>query len=93
MAPNLLLLDEPTRGVDVGAREEIYALLAALAKGGTAVLLASSDLPEVLRLAHRILVLRRGLVVAELDGPTATQEMIVTIATGASEVGQGHEAA
>jgi D-xylose transport system ATP-binding protein len=93
MAPNLLLLDEPTRGVDVGAREEIYALLAALAKGGTAVLLASSDLPEVLRLAHRILVLRRGLVVAELDGPTATQEMIVTIATGASAVGQGHEAA
>jgi D-xylose transport system ATP-binding protein len=91
MAPNLLLLDEPTRGVDVGAREEIYALLAALAKSGTAVLLASSDLPEVLRLAHRILVLRRGLVVAELDGPTATQEMIVTIATGASEV--GHEAA
>jgi D-xylose transport system ATP-binding protein len=91
MAPNLLLLDEPTRGVDVGAREEIYALLAALAKSGTAVLLASSDLPEVLRLAHRILVLRHGKVVAELAGPTATQEMIVTIATGASEV--GHEAA
>jgi D-xylose transport system ATP-binding protein len=91
MAPSLLLLDEPTRGVDVGAREEIYALLAALAKGGTAVLLASSDLPEVLRLAHRILVLRHGKVVAELDGPTATQEMIVTIATGASEV--GHQAA
>ncbi len=91
MAPSLLLLDEPTRGVDVGAREEIYALLAALAKSGTAVLLASSDLPEVLRLAHRILVLRHGRVVAELDGPTATQEMIVTIATGASEV--GHEAA
>ena len=91
MAPNLLLLDEPTRGVDVGAREEIYALLGALAKSGTAVLLASSDLPEVLRLAHRILVLRHGKVVAELDGPTATQEMIVTIATGASEV--GHEAA
>jgi D-xylose transport system ATP-binding protein len=87
MAPNVLLLDEPTRGVDVGAREEIYGLLAELAKSGTAVLLASSDLPEVLRLAHRILVLRHGKVVAELDGPTATQEMIVTIATGASEVG------
>jgi ribose transport system ATP-binding protein len=91
MAPNLLLLDEPTRGVDVGAREERVDLLAALAKSGTAVLLASSDLPEVLRLAHRILVLRHGKVVAELAGPTATQEMIVTIATGASEV--GHEAA
>ena len=86
-APNVLLLDEPTRGVDVGAREEIYGLLAELAKSGTAVLLASSDLPEVLRLAHRILVLRHGKVVAELDGRTATQEMIVTIATGASDVG------
>ena len=91
MAPSVLLLDEPTRGVDVGAREEIYGLLAELAKRGTAVLLASSDLPEVLRLAHRILVLRHGKVVAELDGRTATQEMIVTIATGASDV--GHEAA
>jgi ABC-type sugar transport system ATPase subunit len=87
MAPSVLLLDEPTRGVDVGAREEIYGLLAELAKRGTAVLLASSDLPEVLRLAHRILVLRHGKVVAELDGRTATQEMIVTIATGASDVG------
>jgi ABC-type sugar transport system ATPase subunit len=87
MAPSLLLLDEPTRGVDVGAREEIYGLLAELAKKGTGVLLASSDLPEVLRLAHRILVLRHGKVVAELDGRTATQEMIVTLATGASDVG------
>jgi ribose transport system ATP-binding protein len=93
MAPNVLLLDEPTRGVDVGAREEIYGLLAELAKRGTAVLLASSDLPEVLRLAHRILVLRHGKVVAELDGRTATQEMIVTIATGASDVGEPGEAA
>ncbi len=82
----VLLLDEPTRGVDVGAREEIYALLEELGKNGAAILLASSDLPEVLRLAHRILVLRHGKVVAELDGRTATEEDIVSIATGASEV-------
>ncbi len=82
----VLLLDEPTRGVDVGAREEIYALLDGLGKNGTAILLASSDLPEVLRLAHRILVLRHGKVVGELDGRTATEEDIVSIATGASEV-------
>ena len=82
----VLLLDEPTRGVDVGAREEIYALLEELGKNGTAILLASSDLPEVLRLAHRILLLRHGKVVAELDGRTATEEDIVSIATGASEV-------
>jgi ABC-type sugar transport system ATPase subunit len=84
--PAVLLLDEPTRGVDVGAREEIYGLLAELGRKGTAILLASSDLPEVLRLAHRILVLRHGRVVAELDGATATEEDIVSIATGASAV-------
>jgi ABC-type sugar transport system ATPase subunit len=82
----VLLLDEPTRGVDVGAREEIYGLLGELGKNGTAILLASSDLPEVLRLAHRILVLRHGKVVAELDGRRATEEEIVSIATGATDV-------
>ena len=85
-AANVLLLDEPTRGVDVGAREEIYGLLDALGKNGTAVLLASSDLPEVLRLAHRILVLRHGRVIAELDGRTSREEDIVSLATGASDV-------
>jgi ABC-type sugar transport system ATPase subunit len=84
--PSILLLDEPTRGVDVGAREEIYGLLAELGQKGTAILLASSDLPEVLRLAHRVLVLRHGKVVAELDGATTSEEAIVTIATGATDV-------
>jgi ABC-type sugar transport system ATPase subunit len=82
--PAVLLLDEPTRGVDVGAREEIYGLLGELGRKGTAILLASSDLPEVLRLAHRILVLRHGRVIAELDGRSATEEDVVGIATGAS---------
>jgi ABC-type sugar transport system ATPase subunit len=84
--PSVLLLDEPTRGVDVGAREEIYGLLAELGQKGTAILLASSDLPEVLRLAHRVLVLRHGKVVAELDGATTSEEEIVTIATGATDI-------
>ena len=82
-APKVLLLDEPTRGVDVGAREEIYALLEELALRGTAILLASSDLPEVLRLAHRIVVLRQGRVVGELEGATATEERIVELSTAA----------
>jgi ABC-type sugar transport system ATPase subunit len=90
--PAVLLLDEPTRGVDVGAREEIYGLLAELGKKGTAILLASSDLPEVLRLAHRILVLRHGKVVAELDGTTSTEEDIVGIATGAKRANAQGEA-
>ena len=88
--PAVLLLDEPTRGVDVGAREEIYGLLAELGKKGTAILLASSDLPEVLRLAHRILVLRQGRVVAELDGRTTNEEAIVAIATGATDIKQAN---
>jgi D-xylose transport system ATP-binding protein len=81
--PKVLLLDEPTRGVDIGAREEIYELVDRLTERGTAVIVASSDLAEVIRLAHRVLVLRRGSVAAELDGTTTTEEEIVAIATGA----------
>jgi ABC-type sugar transport system ATPase subunit len=87
--PAVLLLDEPTRGVDVGAREEIYALLEDIAARGTAILFASSDLPEVLRLAHRVYVLRRGRIEAELPAHGASLAKIVTLSTGATEVPQG----
>jgi ABC-type sugar transport system ATPase subunit len=82
--PKVLLLDEPTRGVDIGAREEIYGILEALAADGVAILFASSDLVEVLRLAHRVVVLRDGRCVGELDGASATQAAIVQLATGAA---------
>ena len=82
--PKILLLDEPTRGVDIGARQELYAILEDLARRGIAILLASSDLTEVLGLARRILVLRDGRPVAELDGATATEESIVQLSTGAT---------
>jgi len=82
--PRVLLLDEPTRGVDVGAREEIYRILEDLAGNGVAVLLASSDLAEVVRLAHRVLVLRDGRMVGELDRDAVTQEAIVQLSTGAA---------
>ena len=62
----MLLLDEPTRGVDVGAKAEIYALIEELIARGHAVVLASSDLPEVVRLADRVLVLREGRLAGEL---------------------------
>jgi ABC-type sugar transport system ATPase subunit len=81
--PRVFLLDEPTRGVDVGAREEIYGILEGLAGEGMGILFASSDLVEVLRLARRILVLRDGRFVGELDGATATEEAIVQLSTGA----------
>ena len=79
--PRLLLLDEPTRGVDVGAREEIYALIAGLCRRGVAVLMASSDLPEVQRLADRIVVLQKGRVVTELPAGSS-QDHIVAHSTG-----------
>jgi ABC-type sugar transport system ATPase subunit len=91
-APKVLLLDEPTRGVDVGAREEIYGILADLTRRGVAVLLASSDLVEVLRLAHRVVVLRHGRVAGELDAASATEEAIVHLSTGAAQ-SQGAPAA
>jgi D-xylose transport system ATP-binding protein len=81
--PKVLLLDEPTRGVDLGAREEIYGILEKLADDGVAIVLASSDLTEVLRFAQRILVLRDGRVVGEIDGASATQQAIVELSTAA----------
>jgi ABC-type sugar transport system ATPase subunit len=84
--PKVLLLDEPTRGVDVGAREEIYGILEGLAQRGVAILFASSDLVEVLRLAQRIIVLRHGRPVGEISALEATENAIVELSTGASSV-------
>jgi ABC-type sugar transport system ATPase subunit len=86
--PKVLLLDEPTRGVDVGAREEIYGILEDLARRGVAIVVASSDLSEVLRLAHRVIVLRNGRIVGELDGASATEAAIVSLSTGADAVAE-----
>jgi ABC-type sugar transport system ATPase subunit len=88
--PKVLLLDEPTRGVDIGAREEIYRILEDLAASGVAILFASSDLAEVLRLARRVLVLRDGRLVGELDGASATEEAIVHLSTGAAQSSAPH---
>lgn len=85
-APGVLLLDEPTRGVDVGAREEIYKLIAELVEGRAAVLLASSDLPELLGLADRILVMCEGALAGELSREEATEEKVVRLASGASQL-------
>ena len=81
MEPRLLIVDEPTRGVDVGARSEIYRLLRALADKGVALLVVSSDLPEVLALADRIVVMAEGRTVGELPGEGATEEQVLRLAT------------
>ena len=87
--PRVLLLDEPTRGVDIGAKSEIYRIISDLALQGVAILMVSSELPEVVGLSDRVLVMREGKLVGELGGATGreiTQENIMAYATGASEV-------
>ncbi len=79
--PKLLLLDEPTRGIDVGAKAEIYALIRLLAKSGMAVLMTSSELPELLTVADRILVLCEGRITANLTREEADEETIMRAAT------------
>ncbi len=80
--PKLLILDEPTRGVDVGAKSEVHRIIRELAQEGMAVLMISSDLPEVLHLSDRIAVMREGRIVAQLNGAEATEEQIMFAATG-----------
>lgn len=80
--PRVLIADEPTRGVDVGAKQTIYQLLADLAAGGLAVVVVSSEIEEVLGLSHRILVMRRGSVVAEYDAEQANEQAILQAAFG-----------
>ncbi len=80
--PRVLLLDEPTRGVDVGAREEIYKIIGEMAGRGVAVLVVSSDMPEVLGLADRILVLAEGAVAGEVSREDATEERILLLGAG-----------
>ncbi|SEP50433.1 sugar ABC transporter ATP-binding protein [Amycolatopsis saalfeldensis] len=83
--PQLLILDEPTRGVDVGAKAEIYRIIDGLAAEGIALLVISSDLPEVLSLADRIVVMRAGHVAGQLNRDEATEEAVLTLAIPATE--------
>jgi ABC-type sugar transport system ATPase subunit len=83
--PKVLLLDEPTKGVDVGAKFEIHNIIRGNAARGMACLLVSSDLPEVLAIADRIVVMRQGRLRGELPGADATEEAVMALA--AHEVG------
>jgi D-xylose transport system ATP-binding protein len=80
--PRVLFLDEPTRGIDVGAKQEIYAQINALAKSGMAIVLVSSELPEVLGLSDRIIVLHEGKMTGEFTRANATPEAVMECATG-----------
>jgi ribose transport system ATP-binding protein len=82
LEPKLLLLDEPTRGIDVGAKEEIYKLIDQLARQGVAILFASSEMEEVLGLADRVLVMHEGRLAGELSRAEMSEEAVMRLATG-----------
>lgn len=88
----ILIFDEPTRGIDVGAKDEIYTLLENLASQGKAIIVISSELPEVLRLANRIAVMAHGRIIGILDNEKATQENIMELATVGQEEANGEVA-
>jgi ABC-type sugar transport system ATPase subunit len=90
---SILMLDEPTRGVDVGAKAELHAWIDRLAAGGAAVLLISSELPELLNLSSRILVLRGGRLVGELARGQATQAQLLRLMAGLDQIDRSSSAA
>ena len=91
--PSVLILDEPTQGIDIGAKAEIHRLTDDLAARGLAILLISSELPEILGMSDRVVVMRGGAIEGELGRGEATQEAIMTLATGISSVAETETAA
>jgi len=83
--PSVLIVDEPTRGIDIGTKAEVHRLLSGLADDGVAVLVISSELPEVLSVADRILVMREGRLAAEFARQDASEERIIAAATAQAE--------
>jgi ABC-type sugar transport system ATPase subunit len=90
--PQLLIVDEPTRGVDVGAKNDIYKLLRSFAAKGVGIMLISSDLPEIIGMCDRVYVMRAGRVVGELDQTQLTEEAVISLATGIYENGEENNA-
>jgi putative multiple sugar transport system ATP-binding protein len=86
--PEILILDEPTRGIDVGAKYEIYTIINRLASEGKAIILISSELPEILGVCDRIYVMRDGKVVGEMPASEASQEKVMTYIMTQQEVTQ-----
>jgi inositol transport system ATP-binding protein len=82
LGPDILILDEPTRGIDVGAKYEIYKLMTDLVKEGKVVIMVSSELPELLGMCDRIYVMAKGTITGEISREDFTQEQIMKYATG-----------
>lgn len=80
--PDILILDEPTRGIDVGAKSEIHKLMTKLAQAGKAIIMVSSEMPEVLGMSDRVIVMHEGEKAGELSREEATQEKVLQLASG-----------
>ena len=78
--PKVILLDEPTRGVDVGAKAEIYKIINDLASKGFAIIMVSSELPELIAVSDRIIVMREGRISGEIDAKDVTEEQVMALA-------------
>jgi ribose transport system ATP-binding protein len=81
---NIIILDNPTQGVDIGAKAEIYQLIGQLAEQGKAIVVLSSEVPEILKICDRVYVMHRGAIVAELTRDEATEDKILMLASGIS---------
>jgi ribose transport system ATP-binding protein len=92
LEPRILILDEPTRGIDVGAKAEIHGIIRRLADDGVAILMISSELPEVLGVSDRIIVMREGEVMGELSQEEATEDAVMRRAAGVQENARTEEA-
>ena len=84
--PDILILDEPTRGVDIGAKKEIYSIINSLAEKGVSIIMISSELPEIIGMVDRVLVMHEGKLTGELNKDEMTQEKIMHYATGGDKV-------
>ena len=80
--PKVLIMDEPTRGIDVGAKAEVHALMSSLAQSGIGIIMISSELPEIMAMSDRIVVMHEGRVASILERREATQELIMAYASG-----------
>ena len=79
--PDILILDEPTRGIDIGSKSEIYKIMRDLSKAGVSIIMISSELPELINMSHRIYVMRDGYITGEISNEEASEETIMKLAT------------
>jgi ribose transport system ATP-binding protein len=89
--PKIVVIDEPTRGIDIGAKQQIYRFIATLAAEGRSVIVISSEMAELIGVCHRIVVMRAGRIVGEVSGEAMNEHDIVVLATGVESEGKSHE--